>query len=137
MNCWAPHSFADRLLRGLVKNLRKDDKYRFSLQWSGDTQERVAAGELLEKLGNKKSDFIVLAIWEYIQQHPEAIAPGVKIRITSPNKNAVRAYMEENHATPLTLVDTDSTDAGSEKTTGCLSEDDLNDMLENLSVFGS
>lgn len=131
-----------------MKNLRKDDKYRFSLQWSGDTQERVAAGELLEKLGNKKSDFIVLAIWEYIQQHPEAIAPGVKIQITSAAtmskeqmmsaiKNAVRAYMEENHATPLTLVDTNSTDAGSEKTTGCLSEDDLNDMLENLSVFGS
>ena len=44
-----------------MKDLRKADKYRFSLQWSGNTQERVAAGELLEKLGNKKSDFIVLA----------------------------------------------------------------------------
>ena len=131
-----------------MKDLRKADKYRFSLQWSGDTQERVAAGELLEKLGNKKSDFIVLAIWEYLQRHPEALMPGVKIQITSPAtmskeqmmsaiKHAVKAYMEENHTALHPLMDTGLEDAGHENIPGDLSEDDLNVMLENLSVFES
>lgn len=65
-----------------MTNLRKDDKYRFSFQWGSDTQERIAAGDFLEKLGNKKSDFIVLAIWEYLQRHPEAVVLGTKIKIT-------------------------------------------------------
>ena len=128
--------------------MRKADKYRFSLQWSGDTQERVAVGELLEKLGNKKSDFIVLAIWEYLQRHPETLTPGIKIQITSPAtmskeqmmsaiKSAVKAYMEENHTAQLPMIDTGLADTGHENTTGCLSEEDLNEMLENLSVFGA
>ena len=131
-----------------MKDLRKADKYRFSLQWSGNTQERVAAGELLEKLGNKKSDFIVLAIWEYLQRHPEALMPGVKIQITPPAtmskeqmmaaiKNAVKTYMEENHTALHPLMDTGLEDAGHENIPGDLSEDDLNVMLENLSVVES
>lgn len=65
-----------------MKALRKDDKYRFSLQWSADTEERIRVGTFLELLGNKKSDFIVMAVMEYFQRHPEVVAPGAKIKIT-------------------------------------------------------
>ncbi len=39
-------------------------------------------GALLEQLGNKKSDFIVMAVMDYLQRHPEAAIPGAKIKIT-------------------------------------------------------
>ncbi len=62
--------------------MRRDDKFRFSLQWSADTQERLQAGDLLERLGNKKSDFIVMAVTDYVQRHPDIAVPGSKVKIT-------------------------------------------------------
>jgi len=57
------------------------DKYRFSLQWAADTSEKIQAGEFLEKLGNKKSEFVVLAITEYLKAHPDILSKSHKINI--------------------------------------------------------
>ncbi|MCM1376794.1 MAG: hypothetical protein NC245_17095 [Muribaculum sp.] len=62
--------------------MRRDDRFRFSLQWSADTEEKARVGAFLEQLGNKKSDFIVMAVMEYLEQHPEITIPGAKIKIT-------------------------------------------------------
>ncbi len=126
--------------------MRKDDKYRFSLQWGSDTQEKIAAGDFLEKLGNKKSDFIVLAIWEYLQRHPEAVMPGAKIKITtqatltreqilSDIKNAVRIYMEEHSIVSSTEMPNDKVPANCNDSATAPSETDLLEMLDNLNAF--
>ena len=62
--------------------MKTPDRYRFSLQWGADTTEKVQAGDVLKKLGNKKSEFIVLAVTEYLKAHPD-ITPdgGQKINI--------------------------------------------------------
>ena len=65
-----------------MKALRRDDRFRFSLQWRADTEEKARVGALLEQLGNKKSDFIVIAIIDYLQRHPEMDIPGAKVKIT-------------------------------------------------------
>ncbi len=46
--------------------MKKDGKYRFSLQFSGDTQEKRDVGELLEGMGNRKSALIVEVLSRYI-----------------------------------------------------------------------
>ena len=51
--------------------MKKNGKYRFSLQFGMESKEDVTAGELLERLGNKKSKFVVAALNEYISRHPE------------------------------------------------------------------
>lgn len=51
--------------------MKKNGKYRFSLQFGMESKEEVVAGELLERLGNKKSKFVVAALNEYISRHPE------------------------------------------------------------------
>jgi hypothetical protein len=51
--------------------MKKDGIYRFSLQFRADTEEQIRAGELLERLGNKKSQVIVAALNEYMKTHPE------------------------------------------------------------------
>ena len=62
--------------------MRRDDRFRFSLQWSADTEEKARVGTLLERMGNKKSDFIVMAVVDYLERHPEMEIPGSKIKIT-------------------------------------------------------
>lgn len=61
--------------------LRRDDKFRFTLQWGTDTQEKLTVGTLLEQLGNKKSYLVIVAVMEYIQRHPEIAAPGAEVKI--------------------------------------------------------
>ena len=51
--------------------MRRQGVYRFSLQFPGDTEERVRAGELLERLGNRKSAVVVAALNQYLDQHPQ------------------------------------------------------------------
>ena len=49
--------------------MRKDGKYRFTLQFSADNEDQIRVGELLEKLGNRKSTIIVSALSDYINAH--------------------------------------------------------------------
>ena len=62
--------------------MRRDDKFRFSLGWSRDTAEKIAVGDLLERLKNRKSDLVIQAVWEYIGNHPEVMAEDAKIVIS-------------------------------------------------------
>ena len=123
--------------------VHSDDTFRFSLQWQANTQERATVGEFLDKLGNKKSDFIVMTIWEYLQQHPEAMAPAAHIRITSSQltlnreqvltelKSMVATYMSEFLPAKL---DAPPAEAGKARDP-VLSKSDLDNMLNNLTVF--
>lgn len=42
--------------------MKRDGKYRFSLQFSDTTEENRVVGELLERMGNRKSTLIVDAV---------------------------------------------------------------------------
>ena len=44
--------------------MKKDGRYRFTLQFAMDSEENVRAGELLERLGNKKSRVVMRYSWE-------------------------------------------------------------------------
>ena len=62
--------------------MKRDGKYRFSLQFGAETTEQVQAGELLERLGNRKSAIVVAALNENITTHPEFAEPaGRKIHV--------------------------------------------------------
>lgn len=122
--------------------MRRDDKYRFTLGWSSDSNEKAAVGDLLERLKNHKSDLVVQAVWEYIQRHPEVLVSEAKIVITV-------------HSTPTdeqTMTKIQSMiDASMEKLKSSLkqlgeqalpeseptgpSQQDLDDMLSHLDIF--
>ena len=77
--------------------MKKNGKYRFSLQFGTETEEQVQAGELLEKLGNRKSQIIVAALNEYMISHPELQNPHckVEVKVTSTSEYS-RSDIEEN-----------------------------------------
>lgn len=61
--------------------MKKDGKYRYSLQFDAVAEEQIQVGELLEKLGNRKSAFIVSVLNEYIKAHPEILEDNAKIKV--------------------------------------------------------
>lgn len=60
--------------------MKTPDGYRFSLQFAANSPEYIQAGETLESLKHKKSDFIVRAVCEYLERHPE-IESGAVVQI--------------------------------------------------------
>lgn len=61
--------------------MKKDGKYRYSLQFGSQSEDEVRAGELLERLGNKKSIVVVAALNDYIASHPDLENPYCKIEV--------------------------------------------------------
>lgn len=126
-----------------MKALRKDDKFRFSLQWSADTEEKIRVGAFLELLGNKKSDFIVMAVIEYLQRHPDAVAPGAKIKITYQPLQSKKQLMETIRGMVKASVDEFLngrivvSDKGGPlpEDASCPSEQDIEAMVAGLKFF--
>lgn len=124
--------------------MRRDDKYRFSLSWGRDTAEKIAVGDLLEKLKNRKSDLIVQAVWEYIWNHPEVMAENAKIVITvqsTPTDEQTLAKIQQMiDASVERLKDSMKFQIQQEKQVEqvaptVLNQKDLDDMLDNLTIF--
>ena len=124
--------------------MRRDDKYRFSLSWGRDTAEKIAVGDLLEKLKNRKSDLIVQAVWEYIGNHPEVMAENAKIVITvqsTPTDEQTLAKIQQMiDASVERLKDSMKFQIQQEKQVEqvaptVLNPKDLDDMLDNLTIF--
>lgn len=122
----------------------KDDKYRFSLGWGRDTAEKIAVGDFLEKLKNHKSDLIVQAVWEYIGNHPEVTEKNAKIVIavqsTPTDEQAIARLQSMIDASVERLRDRIKLQIVQEKQGGLdipegPNEQDLDDMLDNLTIF--
>lgn len=122
----------------------KDDKYRFSLGWGRDTAEKIAVGDFLEKLKNHKSDLIVQAVWEYIGNHPEVTEKNAKIVIavqsTPTDEQAIARLQSMIDASVERLRDRIKLQIEQEKQGGLdipegPNEQDLDDMLDNLTIF--
>lgn len=120
--------------------MKRDGKYRFSLQFGSETNEQVQAGELLERLGNRKSAVVVAALNAYIAVHPELAGPTnmpVSVKIESGIRRdaleqLIRSLIDERIANGQLIAD--KVNAPSEQT-----QDDLNGdiaaMISNLQLF--
>ena len=118
--------------------MKKDGKYRFSLQFGSDTEEEVMVGEFLECLGNKKSDLIVPVIAEYLVLHPELHERHGKIEIKLTSfynqdriEQIVRSIVEEKFAT----MQNSGSDTGIVQVESETIEADVAKMLDNLNFF--
>ena len=133
--------------------MKKDALYRYSLQFPDDSEKRIRAGELLEKLGNKKSAVIVAALNEYLDNHPEFETQGLRIRIEQENgisrdklERLIRTLIQEQlqHTTepPLNvqvveksgLIPSSEGERSKEEMPESLKED-IAQMLANLDMF--
>ncbi|MDO5123081.1 MAG: hypothetical protein Q4D44_00260 [Eubacteriales bacterium] len=119
--------------------MKKNGKYRFSLQFGSESDEEYRAGEFLEYLGNKKSAVIVAALNEYLVSHPELQSPYCKIEVKVGSnlsqekmEQIIRAIVDEKMAS-LQLSGT--SDLRTAPVPEAL-EQDVATMLDNLDLFG-
>ena len=114
--------------------MRKNGKYRFSLQFPAETEEQIQAGELLERLGNRKSAVVVAALGEYWAAHPALLSPECRVEIKtvqSLSSDSLREMVldlleEQLAATPKTEVNTED---------GVDFNGKITEMLDNLDMF--
>jgi len=123
--------------------LKTPDKYRFSLQWGAETAEKIQAGEMLEGLGNRKSEFIVMAVSEYIRAHPEILSNGQQLKIVVKSsftreqiESIVRRIVEER------LIDRSSDNRIAHISVGESENDEfdtsvIDAMIKNLDLFNT
>ena len=116
--------------------MRKDGKYRFTLQFSADNEDQIRVGELLENLGNRKSTIIVSALSDYIDTHPELQSDYSKIEVKvasafdrSQMERLIRSIVEEKLSELHTIADT------SMSGTSEALEEDITKILDNLDMF--
>ncbi len=114
--------------------MKRDGKYRFTLQFPADTERRIQAGELLEQLGNRKSAVVVAALCEYADQHPELLTRLVRAKIQT-EYAASRAALEEL-VRKLVSEQLAKGGAAVERDNAYALDDDIALMLGNLDVFG-
>ena len=112
--------------------MKRDGRYRFSLQFGAETESQVRAGELLEKLG-------VAALDAYLETHPELCTPALTIRINEENamrreklESLILGIVKEQiaHISIATGNNAPASDALPETL-----EDDIAQMLGNLDLF--
>ena len=122
--------------------MKSGGTYRFSLSWPMDTQERILAGEFLNKLGNKKSRFLVQLVCEYLNANPRVMDSKESIKLiveSTPVGDAlvdmIRNIVQSEMANKTLITD------GQQLTTSNsdhpLAEDDtdIENMLDNLDFF--
>ncbi len=118
--------------------MKKDGKYRFSLQFGAVSEEQIRAGELLERLGNKKSQIVVAALNEYMTAHPELGNRDCKLEIISSfayNQEDIKRIIEDvikSRFENIQEPDNMEYDAGTmqENIAG-----DISQMLDNIDLF--
>lgn len=116
--------------------MKRDRVYRFNLQFPADTEERIRVGEVLERLGKRKSQLVVAALGEYLDRNPQWETPEVRVKIEQQSamsreklEELVRELVEEKLA---------SLPVSSQKADPAVEEEldsDISQMLENLEMF--
>ena len=109
--------------------MKKDGRYRFTIQFPAHSESQLAVGELLEKMGNKKSSIIVDAVFIYLKEHPDL--------------SAMYSYIAPQKCDPVPASEEDtlflprSSPAGQTaiQSRSALS-DSVSSMFANLSIFG-
>lgn len=129
--------------------MKKDGKYRYSLQFPDTTEENRMVGELLERMGNRKSILIVDAVREFLLNHPELQEENCKIEIsvtpmeTPKNlENLIRQlveerialYCQENGTAYPSGEDMRKEEVKQIEPSDSL-EEDISQMLDNLDFF--
>ena len=118
--------------------MKRDGVYRFNLQFPADTQEHIRVGEVLERLGKRKSSLVVVALGEYLDRHPQWETPEVRVKIEQQSamsreklEELVRRLVEEKLAS-LPVSSQEADPAVEEEP-----DSDISQMLENLELFQS
>lgn len=124
--------------------MKTADGYRFSLQFKAETDAHIQVGELLERLKNKKSEFVVSAVLDYMQKHPElsdstVTTPVLRVAIAGYSKDTIREMLRElvdERLNGLAVSEQSKMSGNIDEHAGSEPDDDvIGALLDNLDKF--
>jgi len=121
--------------------------YHFTLQWSGDTADKIQVGDAMKNIGRSKSKLVVAAVAEYVIVHPEALTPGYSFK-ASAELPLIRAQAEgiikdtvDARLVSMAPISRNTINSGNPDPTTdspvSVSKDEIDIMLRNLDLFTS
>ena len=120
--------------------MKTETGYRFSLQFSSETEEQVRVGEFLEKMGNRKSTIVVEALIQYLSENPNLEDSDIHIKVQSHHllekkeiEALIRTIIDEKLSTSVLK---EPCNENMMSNTKLALEEDISSMLGNLSLFG-
>lgn len=113
--------------------MKQDGMYRYCIQFRAHTDSEIRAGELLEKLGRKKSAVIIAALLEYMENHPE-LTDGDQSHVTvnTMSLDALEAHISRQKLRGIELPP--HSESIPQKQAEEVSQD-IMDMLDDLNLF--
>lgn len=109
-------------------------RYKFHIQFPAISKQNIQVGEVLTRLGRRKSNYIIEAMYQYIQLHPELLDNMSGFDSIEQSQNVKRS-LDSPVQGPQTISSFhDSTNASPAQDDG-YTDESLRIMLENLSVF--
>ena len=116
--------------------MKQDGMYRYCIQFRAHTESEIRAGELLEKLGRKKSTVIVAALLEYIDNHPE-ISDGNQghVIVNTVSLGALEAHISRIIEKKLRGIELPPHSESISQTQAEEVSQDILDMLDDLNLF--
>lgn len=103
--------------------MKKNGKYRFTLQFDSNSDENKLVGECLEQLGHQKSKFVITAILGYLRDNPDFTPDSVDFSsIFSQYNNNIR-------------TNRNTTQSESPKNSPSVSPEQMDSMLDCLDLF--
>lgn len=118
--------------------MKKDGKYRFSLQFAAVTEEQIQVGDFLERLGNRKSAVVVDVLAEYLASHPEFLDPAAPVTIRVENnlsRSAVESLVRSLIGECLSSMTMEPSVKERMPEVQESLEQDVTEMLSNLDMF--
>ena len=115
--------------------MKKDGKYRFSLQFGMGSEDEIRAGELLENLGNKKSKVLIAALNEYMDNHPELQNGSARIKVDISSMPMELLEMKIKEILDIRLSEGKMCHTITHERDDCVVEIDIAEMLKNVDLF--
>lgn len=117
--------------------MKREDMYRFCLQFGTDSEDEIRVGEFLESLGRKKSTVVVNALIEYLDNHPE-FASGkdrCHVKISTVTIDALEAHIRRLIEERFSGIDLNRAASVVPSEQAKEVSQDIVDMLDDLDLF--
>ena len=116
--------------------MKQDGMYRYCIQFRAHTESEIRAGELLEKLGRKKSAVIIAALLEYMDNHPE-LTDGDQSHVTvnTMSLDALEAHISRLIEEKLRGIELPPNGENIPHEQAEEISQDIMDMLDDLTLF--
>ena len=109
------------------------DRYRFTLQWPADNESRIRAGEFLSRFRKKKSDFVVRALNDWLNAHPDYEGETTLPSLVTISEKELRAMLDDHMEEIRGLLRSMQTNESG--TIGVKREAQSNDLAEMLDAL--